>query len=466
MVSGSVGEKELLEALAALLRLSQEQNQDASPSKIRAHAEKVCRALESASSWTDQLALRFCSDIPLTFKLFVPYPRRRKALMKALIGLWTSSTEAIRLRAAVALVSFCKVFKNQVEICARKMYLSFLKACKSVHQHNIHLVSLMTNSLLEVFTLNPDALALLAFGCIRKLADTVRMAIKGVNGGKIKKIYSWQVCAALKFWGLFLTKTSTPLLSSLVSPFVTLIVEICCVQTSGQQVPFYLQMVRIALSLMESKQIFIPVNHILGQQLKNVCSKRIVGTGQKIVGSTFCLSFMVKTAAADLEKPAYKEALFEECHVLLMKFLGLTSTWACFPEVAQNSLNLISSAMADCQHQKFKSSLTVSRNKLQKLIEGLCQIRASVQLPSSSYAVDVIEGKFTPVDFKAYVSSLDSINQLKEKDAMAMATKADKKVVSSTAVPRVAAEGQSKKKQKTAHYTNLNKEDKLVAFEL
>lgn len=337
------------------------------------------------------------------------------------------------------------------------MYLAFLKSCKSISAHNIHILSLMTNSLVEIFSANVNKLSCLIFSSIRKLAETIRVAIKDSNKDNLKKVFSWPFCAAIKLWGLLLSKTNSEKVYNLLFPTVSLCMELCCFQVTNFYAPFYLQMVRIALDLMEKKQIFIPINHILGHMIKTICSKRIEGSA-KITGAAYCISFMIKASASDQSNPSYREALFEDCHTLLMKYIGIASTWACFPEIGLNCQNLLVAAIVDCPHKKFKATLNVSKNKLQTVIDNTLTARISCELPPNSYDKSHIQEKFDPVDFKAYVTSLDSVQKIKEQQAEKMAPKLlakDTKIVNPKPI--------SKFKKKV----NLDiDDDKLVNFEL
>ena len=342
------------------------------------------------------------------------------------------------------------------------MYLAFLKSCKSINAHNIHILSLMTNSLVEVFSVNIDKLSCLIFSSIRKLAESVRVAVKDSSKENLKKVFSWPFCAAIKLWGILLAKTESTRITELISPTISLCMELCCFQVTNFYAPFYLQMVRIALDLMENKHVFIPVNHILGHMLKTICSKRIDGAA-KITGAAYCISFMIKSSSSDQANPSYREALFEDCHTLLMRYIGITSTWACFPEIGLNCQNLLAAAIADCPHKKFKSTLIISKNKLQALIDNTLKARVSCELPPNSYDKNHEQENFAPIDFKAYVNSLDSVQKLKEQQAEENAPKdlatklsvKDKKQVKSKSISR------PKKKVQI----DID-DDKLVNFEL
>lgn len=320
----------------------------------------------------------------------------------------------------------------------------------------------MTNSLIEIFSINVNKLSCLIFSSIRKLAETIRVAIKDSSKDNLKKVFSWPFCAAIKLWGLLLARTDSEKIADLIYPTISLCMELCCFQVTNFYAPFYLQMVRIALELMEKKQIFVPVNHILGHLIKTICSKRIEGSA-KITGAAYCISFMIKASVSDQANPSYREALFEDCHTLLMKYIGITSTWACFPEIGLNCQNLLAAAIADCPHKKFKSSLTISKNKTQSLIDNTLKARISCELPPNSYDKTHEQENFTPIDFKAYVTSLDSVQKLKEKQAEQMAPKPSVSKSSSKEVKINKSQSVPKSKKKV----NLDiDDDKLVNFEL
>ena len=367
----------------------------------------------------------------------------------------------IRIHAAVSLHKFCKNFPSQYETCARKMYLAFLKSCKSVSAHNIHILSLLTNSLVEIFSINIDKLACLIFSSVRKLAEIVRIAVKDSNKENLKKIFSWPFCAAIKLWGILLSTTDSNKLAGLIPPTISLCMELCCFQVSNFYAPFYLQMVRIALELMEKKQVFIPINHILGHMLKAICSKRVEGTG-KITGAAYCVSFMIKASTSDQSNSSYREALFEDCHTLLMRYIGITSSWACFPEVGLNCQNLLASSISNCPHKKFKNTLIISKNRLQSVIDNALMARISCELPPNSYDTNHEQENFTAIDFKAYVNSLNSVQQLKEKQAEILIPKQN------AAMKRKSpTKSNSKSVQNLRKKVNLDiDDDKLVDFEL
>lgn len=320
----------------------------------------------------------------------------------------------------------------------------------------------MTNSLVEIFSANVNKLSCLIFSSIRKLAETIRVAIKDSSKDNLKKVFSWPFCAAIKLWGLLLARTESEKIADLLFPTISLCMELCCFQVTNFYAPFYLQMVRIALELMEKKQIFIPVNHILGHMIKTICSKKIEGTA-KITGAAYCISFMIKASASDQTNPSYREALFEDCHTLLMKYIGIASTWACFPEIGLNCQNLLVAAIVDCPNKKFKATLTVSKNKLQTVIDNTLKARIACELPPNSYDKSHVQEKFDPVDFKAYVTSLDSVQKIKEQQAEKMAPKPSVVKTSAKDAKIVNTKSLSKSKKKV----NLDiDDDKLVNFEL
>lgn len=431
-----------------------------SSTKVRGTLAKLSTALQSLKTLPEGTVLAFCIEIPSWYRLLVSFPKPRKLVLQSLIHVWGSGTEQIRLHAAVSLLKFCKKFPSLHEACARKMYLAFLKACKNINPHSIHILSIMTNSLAEVFALNVDRLSCLIFASIRKLAEVIRTAVKDVSKNNFKKVFSWPFCAAMKLWGLLFARTKSAKLADLLGPTVALCIELCCLQVTSFHTPFYLQMVRICLDLMEAHQMFIPVNHVLGHIMKAVCGKG-VRTTDKIAGSAYCLSFMIKASVSDQANSSYVEALFDDCHLLLMRYIGLTSTWACFPEVGINCQNLLASALAVCVYKKFKGTLTISKNKLEHLIAAALASRSACQLPPNSYDTSHIQDNFAPVDFKAYVASLNSVQQLKEQQAerapQVAQPVADKKRGKSTEKP-------SKKKVK--RNIAVESEDKLVDFEL
>ncbi len=221
-------------------------------------------------------------------------------------------------------------------------------------------------------------------------------------------------------------------------------------------------MVRIALDLIEKKQIFIPVNHILGHMLKTICSKRVDGA-TKITGAAYCISFMIKASVSDQSNTSYREALFEDCHTLLMRYIGITSTWACFPEIGLNCQNLLAASIADCPHKKFKSTLTISRNKLQSLIDNTLKARVACELPPNSYDKGHEQENFIPIDFKSYVNSLDSVQKLKEQQAEENIPKPSSLKSSTKEVKQTKQKSISKQQKKV----NIDiDDDKLVDFEL
>lgn len=345
------------------------------------------------------------------------------------------------------------------------MYLAFLKSCKSISAHNIHILSLMTNSLVEILTLNSDKMACLVFSSIRKLAEAVRVAIKDSSKENLKKVFSWPFCAAIKLWGLFLEKADSSKLDSLLAPTISICMELCCFQVSNFYAPFYLQMVRIALSLMKKKQVFIPVNHVLGHLLKTICSKKVVVSG-KITGNAYCVSFMIKASASDQTNVSYREALFDDCHTLLMKYIEISSTWACFPEIGLNCQNLLTAAIIECPNKKFKSSLTISKNKLNTLLESAVKARISCELPANSYDINHIQENFAPIDFKSYVNSLDSVQKLKEEQAERLIVKSNNNT-NAKLNNNSNSKLQSKSVPKSKKKVNVDLvDDQLVNFEL
>lgn len=431
-----------------------------SPS-VRRYLASLCNALESFENVSDDAQVILSTFIPNYYRFMSGYPKFRKTVFKTLVHIWSSGSDGSRLHASVALLKYCKSFPAQLETCARKMYLAFLKSIKAITAHNIHILSLMTNALMEIFMVNTEKLCLLVFSSVRKLADLVRLAIKDSSKQSLKKVFSWQFCGAMKLWTLLLGASNTEKMNSLIYPTITLVVELCCIQPSNFYGPFYLQMVRIALDLMEKKQVFIPVNHILGHMLKGICSKKLPAAA-KIAGSSYCLSFMIKATPSDQSNPSYIEALFEDCHTLLMKYINITSTWVCFPEIGQNCQNLIHSVVADCPNKNFKSTLLLSKNKLNQLIDACLKARTDCELPPSSFDGNHIQENFAPVDFKAYVSSLDSIQKIKEQQVRNETTNAAKKAKAAANDGK----NQSVPKNKRRRANVTKDDDKLVDFEL
>jgi hypothetical protein len=115
--------------------------------------------------------------------------------------------------------------------------------------------------------------------------------------------------------------------------------------------------------------------------------------------------------------------------------------------------------LTDCSHKKFKSTLTISKNKLQSLVDATLKARISCELPPSSYDTLHEQNTFSPVDFKAYVSSLNSVQKIKEQQA--------EKSIPSPSTLKNSSNLKSKPLSKLKKKINADiDDDKLVNFEL
>lgn len=109
--------------------------------------------------------------------------------------------------------------------------------------------------------------------------------------------------------------------------------------------------------------------------------------------------------------------------------------------------------------------MLVSKNKLNQLIDACLKARTDCELPPSSFDNNHIQENFTPVDFKAYVGSLDSIQKLKEQQVKDENSKAAKKQKASD--EKSSSKGsQSGHKSKKRKINVTKDDDKLVDFEL
>ena len=217
----------------------------------------------------------------------------------------------------------------------------------------------MTNSLIEVFSINVDKLSCLIFSSIRKLAESVRVAIKETRARIIWKVFSWPFCASIKLWGLLLAKTESEKITDLISP------QFLFVWNSA--VSNY-KLLRSILSTNGSyrswnygKETSIHSSQPhLGTHAQNHLLKACRRCCQN--HRCCCISFMIKASTSDQANSSYREALFEDCHTLLMKYIGIPLQLGLVSQKLVSIVRIfLSTAMADCPHKNSKVPLPSRR---------------------------------------------------------------------------------------------------------
>ena len=299
--------------------------------------------------------------------MLAKYPMLQKECTKVLVALAFSSTvPGVRLKASVALVTFCKRFAKQAPDVLKQAYQAFSKACHSVTVHTLPMLSLATNSLVELFAIHPRVSHAYSLKLLRALASQVQTALKHPSSSTIQALQSWKWVAPVRFFAKHLIGSK----SAMQAPFIQMICAALTVKVSMNTLPFHFHLLTCI------SEAPFPIPSAIGALL-HAASVLSQANSKQEHGKPRVLHLPTLLTVSDSETGtrSYHDAAVDEAFYLILKYLTGISTEASFPELSEGVT-------------EFLRSMQTKNPRIKQHISSLAEKCASVCAETRSARLD------------------------------------------------------------------------------
>ena len=327
LVKGENGEEDWQESLRHVFE------EEVSPSEYKRCLTVVLELLEMHVDGT--FVTYILEHLSALDAMLFKYPLFQKQYVKMLVTLAFSSTDPeLRLKATVALITFSKRFVKQVADILKQAYQAFSKACHSISIHNLPMLSLATNSLVELFATHPRTSHAYSLVLLRMLASQLYKALKHPSASTIQDLQSWKWIAPVRFFARYLTNNK----DTMQEPFIQMICAALNVKVSMNTLPFHFHL----LTCISDSPHMIPNAFGALLQIGNILSQ---ANSKQEHGKprTFYLPSLITVSDADISTRSYHDAAVDEAFYLILKYLVAMSAEASFPEISDNVIGCLRS---------------------------------------------------------------------------------------------------------------------------
>lgn len=133
--------------------------------------------------------------------LFLEFRGLRKKYIKTLIKLWSTDERLVQLQSYLCIkASILFANSSLFFYLLKRSYLSFVQSTKFSTELNREYIAFLTDSLVEIYSVDLSRAYQLAFVYIRQLAIHLRNALTSKTDETTQLVYNWQFIHSIEFW--------------------------------------------------------------------------------------------------------------------------------------------------------------------------------------------------------------------------------------------------------------------------
>ena len=349
-------------------------------SKIREIVKQYLADLLYTMDKLDEPSL-LCSVLISTkplISLYQEFRGLRKKYMKMLIKLWTKEDRSVQLQSFLCMKG-SSLFSNHslFTFLLKRSYLSFVQAAKFSSELNKDYIAFLTESLVEIFSVDLSRAYQLAFVYIRQLAIHLRNALTAKTDETTKLVYNWQFVLSIDFWCKLLSAEGAvdTNLKQLVFPLVQVALGAISLNPIAKFYPLRFRCVRSLNFLSLHTRTFIPLSNYLLDTLDYV---RAVSKYAHLPPNPPNFSYSIKASKQFLKTKHFLDSTVEIAFELLLEHLSVYEHSIAFPEMSfpvVRELKKFAKTTNNSKHRREIKSLIEKTELQSKFIE---ELRASV----------------------------------------------------------------------------------------
>ena len=231
----------------------------------------------AVASKQEEVAVFLVTSLESYLPLLSPMPRLCKAVLNALLRLWSQGQPPGEDGVDVRVHAFMKVRQMSLmlpgavrEECFRSIYLSYARGCKTFTETGGSGVLFMAQCVAELFVSDPVQAYQQAFIYIRQLALHLRTALVKKTSDAVRQVTNWQFLNCLRLWTRVICTMPEPdALGPLIFPLAQIMFGVMASAPSVYFVPLRLHLITCLHQLAASGKVFIPTAARLAEILEH-----------------------------------------------------------------------------------------------------------------------------------------------------------------------------------------------------
>eukprot|EP01127_Copromyxa_protea_P009169 TRINITY_DN2141_c0_g1_i1.p1 TRINITY_DN2141_c0_g1~~TRINITY_DN2141_c0_g1_i1.p1 ORF type:complete len:709 (-),score=206.78 TRINITY_DN2141_c0_g1_i1:52-2178(-) len=266
---------------------------------------------------------------------FGPFPKLSNRFLKALLVLWSSANETVRI------LSFLNIRQLAIDLpfpfiesCLKGIYITYVRNAKFTNEKTQGLINFMTNCVVELYGLDSSSAYSHAFVYLREVAVHLRTAYTTKTKANQQQVYNWQTLNSIKVWvQLLATFPQDKQLWLLAYPLVQLIHGIINLLPIARYYPLRCHCLRMLNDLAKSGS---EANIFLNSASYVVDMLQYDGFYKKIKpysGKKFNASHLLAVPENLLGTKTFQDFITTEVQLLLKDYFANYSSSIAFPEL-------------------------------------------------------------------------------------------------------------------------------------
>ncbi|XXG77452.1 hypothetical protein AAC387_Pa08g1599 [Persea americana] len=210
---------------------------------------------------TDHQILEFTlSRLRTSIIFFAAFPTLLQRLIKVAVHLWATGGGSVSSSAFLVLRDIAVQLNLKcLDTCLKKTYKAYIAQCLSVESANPKHVQFLSNSVVELYSLDLQKAYHRALVSVQQLANILQQALKAKKES-LEKIYNFQYTSCLDLWVKFI---SANVRDHDLQPLLYLVIQLICgvahLFPGPRYLPLRLKCIQMLNLLSTSSGVFIPV---------------------------------------------------------------------------------------------------------------------------------------------------------------------------------------------------------------
>ena len=335
--------------------------------------------------------------------LFQEFRGLRKKYIKILIKLWTKDDRSVQLQSFLCMKASILFSNNALfNYLLKRSYLSFVQATKYSSELNREYIAFLTDSLVEIHSVDLSRAYQLAFVYIRQLAIHLRNALTAKTDETTLLVYNWQFVLSIDFWCKLLSVDGAvdTNLKQLIFPLVQVALGAISLNPIAKFYPLRFRCVRSLNFLSLHTNTYIPLSNYLLDTMDYV---RGVSKYAHLPPNPPNFVYSIKASKQFLKTKHFLDFTVEMAFELLLEHLSAYEHSIAFPEMSFpviRELKKFAKATYNSKHRREIKSLTEKAELQAAFIE---ESRASVDFAPKD-TVKVREWEASSATGQSYLS--------------------------------------------------------------
>ncbi|XP_020276599.1 nucleolar complex protein 2 homolog [Asparagus officinalis] len=270
---------------------------------------------------------------------FAAFPSLTGRLIKILVHLLGTGEESLSLSSFLMIRDISlQLGSDCLDKCLSQTYKAFVAHCKFAQTTNLKHLEFLTNSIVELYSLDIQKSYPKVLLSLQHLANILRQTLKSKKKEELKKICNWQFLNCANLWVKFITLN---IKDHDLQPLSALLIEIingmAYLFPGPRHLPLRLKCVHMLNNLSSASGLFIPIASLVFDCLEYKGG----GNGDTARGKPLDLLSVLKVPKQFLKSRGFQEECIHSAIELLLAHFSHWSYHISFPEVATIPLILM-----------------------------------------------------------------------------------------------------------------------------